>query len=128
MSDTLQQTGLIVDALQKVRDEALQHGRSLTDNGKGIDAHQVHSERLAYLATEVEAARSCLHYAQAAGENNADENGHTANMALGFAAEVGQRLVGQASTHIEDFGFDEAFLNDTLGQPQVKARHPGRSA
>ena len=121
MSDTLQQTGLIVDALQKVRDEALQHGRSLTDNGKGIDAHQVHAERLAYLATEVEAARSCLHYAQAAGENSADENGHTATMALGFAAEVGQRLVGQASTHIEDFGFDETFLNDTLGHPQVKA-------
>ncbi len=119
MSDTLQQTGLIVDALQKVRDEALQHGRSLTDNGKSIDAHQVHAERLAYLATEVEAARSCLHYAQAAGEKSADEN--TATMALGFAAEVGQRLVGQASTHIEDFGFDEALLNDTLGQPQVKA-------
>ena len=121
MSDTLQQTGLIVEALQKVRDEALQHGRSLTDNGKGIDAHQVHAERLAYMATEVEAARSCLQYAQAAGENRADENGHTANMALGFAAEVGQRLVGQVSTHIEDFGFDETFLNDTLGQPQVRA-------
>ena len=27
MSDTLQQTDLIVDALQKVRDEALRHGR-----------------------------------------------------------------------------------------------------
>ena len=121
MSDTLQQTGLIVDALQRVRDEALQHGRRLTDNGKGIDDHQVHAERLAYLATQVEAARSCLHYAQAAGANRADENGHTASMALGFAAEVGQRLVGQVGTHIEDFGFDEAFLNDTLGQPQVRA-------
>ena len=91
MSDTLQQTGLIVDALQRVRDEALQHGRRLTDNGKGIDDHQVHAERLAYLATQVEAARSCLHYAQAAGANRADENGHTASMALGFAAEVGQQ-------------------------------------
>ena len=121
MSDTLQQAGLIVDALQKVRDEALRHGRNLTDNGKGIDDHQVHAERLAYLATEVEAARSCLRYAQAAGENSADESDHTATMALGFAAEVGQRLVGQASTHIEDFGFDETFLNDTLGQPQVRA-------
>ena len=121
MSDTLQQAGLIVDALQKVRDEALRHGRNLTDNGKGIDAHQVHAERLAYLATEVEAARSCLRYAQAAGENSADESDHTATMALGFAAEVGQRLVGQVSTHIEDFGFDETLLNNTLGQPQVRA-------
>ena len=121
MPDTLRQTGLIVDALQKVRDEALQQGRSLTDNGKSIDAHQVHAERLAYLATEVEAARCCLNYAQAAKENRADKNGQTANMALGFAAEVGQKLVAQVSTHIEDFGFDESFLNDTLGQPHVKA-------
>ena len=42
-------------------------------------------------------------------------------MALGFAAEVGQKLVGQVSTHIEDFGFDESFLSDTLGQSQVRA-------
>ncbi len=121
MSDVLQQASLIVEALQKVRDEALRQGRSLTDNGKGIDAHQVHAERLAYLATEVEAARSCLNYAQAAGENRANETGQAASMALGYAAEVGQKLTGQVSTHIEDFGFDESFLNDTLGQPQVKA-------
>ena len=121
MSDVLQETNLIVDALQKVRDEALHHGRTLTGNGKGIDDHQVHSERLAYLATEVEAARSSLHYAQAAKDNGGDDNGQHASMALGFAAEVGQKLVGQVSTHIEDFGFEESFLNDTLGSSEVKA-------
>jgi alkylation response protein AidB-like acyl-CoA dehydrogenase len=73
MTDVLQQATLIVDALQKVRDEALHHGRTVTEKGKGIDDHQVHAERLAYLATEVEAARALLTYAQAAqGQGNAE--------------------------------------------------------
>lgn len=121
MPDVLQQTSLIVDTLQKVRDEALQHGRTLTNNGKGIDNHQVHAERLAYLATEVEAARCLLNYARAAKENGGDDSGNMSNMALGFTAEVSQKLVGQTSTHLHDFGFDESFLNDTLGQAEVKA-------
>ena len=121
MPEALQQTRLLVDTLQKVRDGALQHGRMLTNNGKGIDDHQVHVERLAYLATEVEAAQCLLNYAQAAKQNSGDDNGNMSNMALGFAAEVSQKLVGQASTHLDDFGFDESFLNDTLGQAQVKA-------
>ena len=50
MSDVLQQATMIVDALQKVRDEALHHGRIITEKGKGIDDHQVHAERLAYLS------------------------------------------------------------------------------
>ena len=121
MPDVLQQTSLIVDTLQKVRDEALQHGRTLTNNGKGIDDHQVHAERLAYLATEVEAAGFLLNYARTAKENGGDDSGNMSNMALGFAAEVSQKLVGQASTHLDDFGFDESFLSDTLGQAEVKA-------
>jgi len=121
MPDVLQQTSLIVDTLQKIRDEALQHGRTLTNNGKGIDDHQVHAERLAYLATEVEAAGCLLNYARTAKENGGDDSGNMSNMALGFAAEVSQKLVGHASTHLDDFGFDEPFLNDTLGQAEIKA-------
>ncbi len=118
MSNVLQQTETIVDALQKVRDEALDHSRSLTNNGKGIDEHQVHSERLAYLATEVEAARALLAYAK-----DATHNGETGigDKALGFAAEVGHKLLAQADIHLEDFGFSEAFLADTLGSAEVKA-------
>src|SRR5215813_7659409 len=117
MSDALQQATLIVDALQKVRDEALHHGRVITEKGKGIDDHQVHAERLAYLATEVEAARALLTYAQAARGQGDTEIGE---MALGFAAEVGQKLLGQADMHLTDFGFAEAFLADTLGRTDVK--------
>jgi (2S)-methylsuccinyl-CoA dehydrogenase len=118
MTDTLRQTTNIVDALQKVQDEALHQGRRITDGGKAIDDHQVHAERLAYLATEAEAARALLGYAQGAqeqGETDASE------MALGFAAEVGQRILGQVDTHLTDFGFPESLLADTLGRTDVKA-------
>ncbi|MBI3756847.1 MAG: acyl-CoA dehydrogenase family protein [Deltaproteobacteria bacterium] len=118
MTDTLRQTVSIVDALQKVRDEALQHGRTITEGGKGIDDHQVHAERLAYLSTEVEAARVLLVYAQAA---SAQGEAHISDMALGFAAEVGQKLLGQADIHQSDFGFTDSFLAEMLGQSDVKA-------
>lgn len=118
MTDVLQQTETIVDALQKVRDEALHHGRSVTNNGKGIDERQVHSERLAYLATEVEAARALLAYAKDASQNGETDIG---DKALGFAAEVGYKLLAQADIHLADFGFSDTFLNDTLGSAEVKA-------
>lgn len=118
MADTLQQAALIVDALQKVRDEALHHGRTVTENGKGIDEHQVHAERLAYLSTEVEAARALLAYAQAAEQHGEAE---IADMTLGFAAEIGQKLMGQADIHQSDFGFADGFLAETLGRSEVKA-------
>ncbi|MBI3248948.1 MAG: acyl-CoA dehydrogenase [Deltaproteobacteria bacterium] len=118
MTDTLQQTTLIVDALQRVRDEALQHGKTVTEDGKGIDEHQVHTERLAYLSTEVEAARALLVYAQAAEQHGDSEIGE---MTLSFAAEIGQKLLGQADIHLADFGFTEGFLANTLGRTEVKA-------
>jgi len=118
MTNVLQQATTIVDALQKVRDEALHYGRTVTEKGKGIDDHQVHAERLAYLATEVEAACALLTYAQAVQEQGDSETGE---IALGFAAEVGHKLLGQADIHLADFGFTEAFLADTLGRADVKA-------
>ncbi len=118
MTDALQQASIIVAMLQKVRDEAVDRGRELTDRGKGIDEHQVHAERLAYLATEVEAARALLAYAEAAHLHGDTESGE---MALGFAAEVAQKLVSQADTYLADFGWTEAFLADTLGRAEVKA-------
>ena len=121
MSDILEQITLIVDALQQVCDAALERGRTLTGNGKGIDEHQVHAERLAYLATEVEAARASLEYARTAGANGGDDTGHHAGLALSFAAEIGQRAAALVDTHLEDFGFAESVLDDMLGRPEVKA-------
>src|SRR5258708_36122075 len=102
MTDTLRQTVTIVDALQKVRDEALQHGSTLTEGGKGIDDHQVHTERLAYLSTEVEAGRALRADAQAASEEG---EAQFDVIAVGFSAEVGQKLLVQADIHHSDFCF-----------------------
>ena len=120
MSDLLGQATTIVDSLQKVRDEALRQGRIKTDGGKGIDDHQVHAERLAYLATEVEAVRAFLNYAHTINEEGPGDP-LTTEMVVAFAAEVGQRLLTQADTHLADFGFPETFLADTLGKPEVKS-------
>lgn len=117
MTDVLQQATTIVDALQRVRDEAQHHGRTVTDKGKGIDDHQVHAERLAYLATEVEAACALLTYAQAV-QGQGDTG--TGEMALAFAAEIGHKLLGQADIHLADFGFTAVFLAETLGRTDVK--------
>jgi (2S)-methylsuccinyl-CoA dehydrogenase len=42
-------------------------------------------------------------------------------MALGFAAEIGHKLLGQADIHQADFGFTDGFLAETLGRADVKA-------
>src|SRR5206468_7334746 len=55
MSD---ETSVIVPALRAALDEALAAGRRVTEQGKAIDDHQVHAERLAYAATEVAAAEA----------------------------------------------------------------------
>lgn len=127
MSDLLAQATTIVDTLQKVRDEALHCGRIKTDGGKGIDDCQVHAERLAYLATEVEAAQALLAYAHAINKEGPG-NLLMAETALAFAAEVGQRLLSQVDTHLADFGFPETFLADTLGGAETKSCIRGGAA
>ncbi len=123
MSDPLRQAGLIVDILQHVRDEAVRHARTLTQNGKAIDDHQVHCERVAYLATEVEAARALLAYAEAAAHHagTGGSEQFSADTVLGFAAEVAAKLAGLAHAHLDDFRLSPSFLADTLGRADVTA-------
>ena len=72
----------------------MEHGRTITEKGKGIDEHQVHAERLAYVSTEVEAARALLAYHS--GRERTWGNGKCGEVALGFAAEVGQKFMSHA--------------------------------
>lgn len=111
----------VLSALERVVDAARQHARKLTDDGKGIDDHQVHCERVSYLTTELRAARALADYAHAA---NADGSGDplASEMAAIFAAETAARIRAQVATHLEEFGFKEAFVDDTLDAPDVRAR------
>ncbi|HJQ83470.1 MAG TPA: acyl-CoA dehydrogenase family protein, partial [Candidatus Binatia bacterium] len=114
------ETGIIVPAIRRVLDEALAAGRRLTEQGKAIDEHQVHAERLAYAATEAAAAEA---FAAHADERRAAGAAHamTERMAAAFAAEVAIRLRAQLEAHRDDFGLADDMVGRTLGAPEVTA-------
>ncbi len=94
----------LVAAAGAVLESALQHGRRLTSNGRGIDEHQVHCERLAYLSTELAAAESLVAYARAQAEAEPDRL--VPHLAFAFAAEVAHRLRSSLHAHGQDFGVE----------------------
>ena len=106
----------LVNATDAVVQEALAVGRKRTNGGKDIDAMQVHAERLAYAATEVHAAKDVLAYAKSVGNDRA-----IAEMTAVFAAETAGRLGAQIDAHPDDFGLKDDLLNQTIGDPKVKA-------
>jgi (2S)-methylsuccinyl-CoA dehydrogenase len=127
MSDA---TRRILDASRAALDAALEAGRRLTDGGKGIDDHQVHTERLAYAATEVAAADALAAYAEGCRAGGSPDE-TTERMAAAFAADVADRLRGRIEGHREDFGVADAVLARTLGDADVQrairvAQHEAR--
>jgi len=110
----------LVTATDAVVRAALDVTRQRTDGGKGIDDAQVHCERLAYAATEVAAAKELVAYAKAAAQHG-QADVVVNEMAGVFAGEVAQRLRSNVEAHAEDFGLDEATLNQTLGSSAAKA-------
>jgi (2S)-methylsuccinyl-CoA dehydrogenase len=107
----------LVDATDAVVKDAIEVAKKRTDGGKGIDDEQVHCERLAYVATEVAAARHLLAYAKASREARPDES--VEGMAGVFAAEIAQRLAAQVDAH-EEFGLSAEKLGQTLGSAEIK--------
>ncbi len=99
----LADTERLVLASAAVLERAVAHGRVVTANGRDIDNHQVHCERLAYLTTELAAARALLAHVRA--QRDAPEaDDALAHMAFAFAGEVAHRLRGAVMAHAEDFG------------------------
>src|SRR5262245_62218516 len=111
-------TTTILTAARAALDSALDAGRRTTQNGKAIDEHQVHAERLAYAATELAAAEALAAYARARHEAGAGD-ALTDRMAAAFAAEVATRLRTQLEAQREDFGIGEALFARTLAGPEV---------
>jgi len=119
MKERSQEAGPLLSALERVVDAAVENARKTTDRGKTIDDHQVHCERVSYLATELAAAKALADYAAAAaregpGDSQADE------AAAIFTANVAARCRSQVATHLDAFGFKETFLDDTLDSPEVR--------
>ena len=113
------EAGPLLSALERVVDAAVDNARKVTDRGKAIDDHQVHCERVSYLATELRAAKALTDYAAAAARE-AIADPQIRETATIFAANVAARCRSQVATHLDAFGFKEAFLEDTLDSPEVR--------
>ncbi len=112
------ETASLISALERVVDAALEHTAKKTERGKTIDDHQVHCERVSYLATELRAAKALAEYAAAAGAEEADPL--AADASAIFTANAAARCRAQVATHLEAFGFKEAFLDDTLDTAEAR--------
>ena len=117
MSD---ETTTIVAAVRAALDEALAAGRRSTEQGKAIDDHQVHAERLAYAATEAAAAEALAAYA-AARRDAGGADPVVDRMAAAFAGEIAARHRALIEAHREDFGVSDATFARTLASPAVAA-------
>jgi (2S)-methylsuccinyl-CoA dehydrogenase len=105
----------LLAAARGALDAALAAGKTLTGNGKGIDEHQVHAERLAYSATEVAAAEALAAYAKERHDPIVDA------MAGAFAAEMVAKHRMLFDANSDDFGVTDAVLDRTLRAPAVIA-------
>lgn len=107
MSTDVQNARLLVDSAQRVVDAALAHAAATTEGGAKIDDHQVHTERVTYLATQVRAAReltSAAERLEAAGKADS----LMAAEAFVYAAEATHALGSAIDAAWEDFGVGEA--------------------
>src|SRR5262249_47603443 len=117
--EALVEAHTIVSAVECTLDQAIARARQRTQDGKDIDAYQVHCERLAYRATELRAAQALLRYAELQGQHGQDD-GVTGRMALAYAAEVHQTCLAEASAHLPTYGMDETWFATTLDTADVR--------
>ncbi|MGH7893511.1 MAG: acyl-CoA dehydrogenase family protein [Candidatus Binatia bacterium] len=114
------ETTTLLSAARAVIDEAIGAARKVTQDGKGIDDHQVHAERVAYAATEVAAAEALAAYAKdrrAAGQG--DDT--TDLVAAAFAGEIAAKLGATIEAHEDDFGVSPSVLDKTLRSGEVRS-------
>ncbi len=117
---TLEFAQMLIDGVDCVLAVAVQHGAEVTANGRHVDDHQVLSERVAYLATELRAAHELLAHARALRQQGAPDDLVEAQT-LCYAAEVANKARAQAEGHAEPPGLTEELLRETLGNAGVRA-------
>ncbi|MGE0228310.1 MAG: acyl-CoA dehydrogenase family protein [Dehalococcoidia bacterium] len=107
MTTDLQNARILVDSAQRVVAAALAHAAEVTEGGAKIDDHQVHTERVTYLATQVRAAHELTAAAErleAAGKADS----LMAAEAFVYAAEATHALSSAIDAAWDDFGVGEA--------------------
>ncbi|MBI5506868.1 MAG: acyl-CoA/acyl-ACP dehydrogenase [Deltaproteobacteria bacterium] len=111
----------VVGALDEVVREAIAAAARRTSGGKTIDDHQVHSERVAYVATEVLAARALAQYAREAAGAGVDA-GLMVDQAALFAAEITARLLGQLAAFGGEFDLPAGLVERTIASAESRSR------
>ena len=106
-AQTLASARSLIDATHGVIAAALRHGAEVTEGGRLIDDHQVHVERLAYLATQVRAAAELVAYAERLSEAGAAD-ALTESQALVYAAEAAHALRSAIEVAPDAFGVEDA--------------------
>ena len=93
----------LTQATRAVVDAAVKQGAVTTKNGATIDDHQVLTERLAYLATQIRAAEDLVAYAERVPVDEMQ-----GRFALAYAAEVAHATRSQIEAGWDDFGLTAA--------------------
>lgn len=114
-TNTLASARRLADAANDAVAIAIAEAARITGNGKAIDEHQVHTERIALHATEARAAVELVGYCERQAE--AGKPDATAEQqAFAFAAEVTNKLHAAAYAHPDAFA-----INDRLDGSELDA-------
>ncbi len=105
-SPTLSDARTLLAAGEQLFDGALARAREITENGRAIDDHQVLTERIAYAATEIRAAREVLAYAERVREEGRSTDALERLCAVA-AAELVDSLRARLSASVDDLGIGD---------------------
>jgi (2S)-methylsuccinyl-CoA dehydrogenase len=110
---TLDDARLVLEAGSKLLADSVAAAKSLTDNGKRIDDHQVITERIAYAATEAVAAHEMLNEFDAW---SADGNATAMREKLAIAAvgELMTNMRDRLSASADDLGIGDAAIEGSF--------------
>jgi (2S)-methylsuccinyl-CoA dehydrogenase len=103
----------LLRAADQLLDGALARARDITQNGRGIDDHQVLAERVAYAATEARAARELLAFAEGA-QREGRADALLVGTAAAGAAELVASLVARLAPALDDLGLGDAALEQAF--------------
>jgi (2S)-methylsuccinyl-CoA dehydrogenase len=110
---TLDDARRLLDAADTLLAKSLGAARTITENGKRIDDHQVLSERVAYAATEGRAARELVDYvASVQAEGRCSEM--LERTAVAGVGELVTRLRNRIEPAVEDLGIGDAAVDEAF--------------
>jgi (2S)-methylsuccinyl-CoA dehydrogenase len=104
---------------QSLFQRMLEAARELSERGRRLDDHQVLTERIAYLATELQAAEALLRQSERAAAAGRDSDVSSLT-ALAYSGEVAQEILGLVRPDPAAMGLDAAAL-ESLDASDVSA-------